>query len=96
MTFPHVATIRRMTESGDKFTYEDSGSTMCFLQPASQEMAESFALTFTKGSIVYLPLDSDVHEKDRLVINGVTYGVKGVKTHDYGSIAHKKAGVESL
>lgn len=96
MRFPHTATIQRLTNSSGKYVYANNGSVKCFLQPADQIATEQFGLTLTRGSVIYLPLGSGVKEKDRLVVNGSTYGVKGVKVHNYGGLAHEKAGVDAL
>lgn len=96
MTFPHTATIQEMTKVGTQYTFADSGTTPCFLQPLSSEMAQSYGIQSTKAHACFLPVDADVAEKKRLVIDGVTYGVKGVRTHNYGSIPHKRAILETF
>lgn len=97
MRFPHTATVQRLQETGGKFEYSNVSTVKAFLQPVSQEDAELFSLTFTKGSVVFLPINSGVKEKDRLVINGATYGIKGIISRAYGSrLNHDKAGVERL
>lgn len=96
MNFPHTATLERMTASGTKFIFTSNGGTACFLQPIDGETAELFAVTFTKGSVAYLPLAADVKTSDRLIIDGIKYGVKGVLNRPYGSLKHKKAILEQL
>lgn len=94
MTFPHSATIQRMTKVGMKYTYGDRATTKCFLQPLDSISAQAFGITFTKAFSCYVPLEADVTEKDQLVIDGRTYGVKGFRLHNYGSLAHKRLFLE--
>lgn len=96
MTFPHSATIQRMTAIGTKFVYGTTGVTPCFLQPISAEVAQSYGLVVGKGSVAYLPSYAAVVDKDRLIIDGTTYGVKGVQHHQYGNLEHKKAVLEAI
>lgn len=94
MNFPHTATIQASTKVGTIYTFADVGTTECFVQPLDTEYAQSTAGNFTKAAQCFLPLSADVSEKMRLVIDGVTYGVSGVRTHDYGNLAHKRAILE--
>jgi hypothetical protein len=96
MNFPHTATISRSIKTGTKYNYADDGTVKCFLQPIDSEEVELYGATFGKASICYLPSTSDVSESDRLVIGGITYGVKGVRHHNYGNLKHKRAIVEAL
>lgn len=96
MTFPHTATIQASTLANGKYTYATTGTTKCFLQPINDEAYPTLGVAYGKGFKCYLPISSTVAEKMRLVINGTTYGVKGIKSHDYGRIAHKQALLEAL
>ena len=96
MHYPHTATLQRMTASGSTFVFTANGSSKCFLQPIDGETAELFAVTFTKGSVAYLPASADVKEKDRIVIDSIKYGVKGILNRPYGGLAHKKVILEQL
>jgi hypothetical protein len=94
MTYPHTATVVRQVKSGTKYTYQDVDETHCFLQPLSNEETLTFGITATQAYQCYLPIDSGVKDKDRLKIDGDTYGVKGVKSHKYGRLTHKRAILE--
>jgi hypothetical protein len=96
VNFPHTATVQRSTKTGTKYTYGDSGSTRCFLQPIDDEAAQLYGITFGKGWFCYLPYDSDVEVADRLLIDGTTYGVKGFRFHKYGNLKHKRASLEQI
>lgn len=96
MRYPHTATIQRMSEVSGKYVYSDVGTTVCFKQPIDDTSAQLFGITFTKGSVAYLPVDADVEAKDNLVIDGVTYGVRGVSVRDYGTLNHRKAILEQV
>lgn len=96
MKFFHSGTIKRLKTLEGKSTFIPHGSTACFLQPIDAETAELYALTYAKGCVIYLPYDADLIASDRITILGDEYGVKGVKAHVYGSIAHKKAVLELL
>lgn len=96
MTFPHTAAIHRMTEAGGKYTFGLSSSSKCFLQPLDAEKSQAYGITFSKGYHCYLPLTADITEKDRLIIDSVTYGVKGVRQHNYGTLSHIRATLERL
>lgn len=96
MIYPHTATIERLQTVGTKYIFAPVGSTKCFKQPIDETSAQLFGLTFTKGSVLYLPLEADVREADRLTISGTQYGVRGVSSRDYGTLSHKKAVIEEL
>jgi hypothetical protein len=96
MTFPHTATVQRQVKVGTKSSYADQGTTQCFLQPLDSEFSQLYGITFGKGSSCYLPYTADVNEGDRLVISGKKYGVRGMREHNYGSLTHKRAVVETL
>lgn len=94
MRFPHVATVRRQYKLGTKYTYSDLGSAPCFLQQLDADKSQLYGMTFGKSFVCYLPITADVLDSDRVVINGITYGVMGIKSEPYGSLQHKKAMVE--
>jgi hypothetical protein len=96
MTFPHTATIRRSTKDGTKYTYSDAGTTQCFLQPLSPEDSQLFGITWSKASVCYIPYETEIQDSDRLVKDGVTYGIRGVKSHNYGSLKHKRLALEEM
>ena len=96
MLFPHSATVQASTKVGTNYTYVDTGSTICFLQPLSDQETQLYGMTFGKGFNCYLPFTSVVADKMRLIIDGVTYGVKGIKTYTFGSLKHKRALLEAL
>ena len=96
MKFPHMASVERMVTTGSKYIYGALGSTKCFVQPIDAETAELYAVTFTKSSVAFLPIDADVKTSDRMIVSGTTYGVKGVMSRPYGSLKHKKAILEQL
>ena len=96
MTFPHTATIRRLTQSGSKHVYGSAGSIKCFVQPLDAQVAQLYGIVFGKASSCYLPLSSDVSESDQLTIDGVIYSVKGIMPRNYGNLAHKQAILEQL
>lgn len=94
MRFPHTASIQRLVTTGDQHLFQASGSSACFLQPLSRVASQAEGISFGKGFNCYLPVNADVMEGDRLVINGVTYGVRGLTTWSYGKLAHKIAMLE--
>lgn len=94
MNFPHVGVIRRSIKTGTKYLYGDFATTQCFLQPLDTTTAVAYGITFSKAFAAYTPLASDIKEGDELVIAGTTYGVAGVREHNYGSLTHKKAMLE--
>lgn len=96
MNFPHTATIQASIKAGTKYTYADAGTTRCFLQPLSDEETQLFGMAFSKSFRCYIPFATEVTESMRLIIDGDTYGVRGVRTHNYGSLAHKRAILERL
>lgn len=96
MNFPHTATISRMGADGDGYTYSSTGTTSCFLQPLDTEETQLFGMAFGKASVCYLPFTADVQTSDKLVIDGHTYGVKGVRSHNYGNLKHQRAILERL
>lgn len=96
MNFPHTATIQTLVQAGTKFTYTTGTTTECFLQPLDTQSATDYSITLTKGFACYLPFASTVAEKQRLIIDGTTYSVRGVRTHNYGRLKHKKAILELL
>lgn len=90
MHFPHTATIQAMTKVGTKYTFAGATTTPCFLQPLDSEYATSVGIDMTKAFSCFIPLATAVAEKQRLIIDGETYGVTGVRTHNYGNLAHKR------
>lgn len=94
MTFPHSATIKRTTKEGTKYTFATLGTATCFLQPLDVESAQALGISFSQSSKLYLPISTDISSGDRVVIDGITYGVKGVQKLGYGSLEHKKAILE--
>lgn len=96
MNYPHTAAILRTVKVGTKYTYAQAGVSVCFLQPLDSEMSIAYGVTMTKGFSCYIPLNADILEKDRLIIDGITYGVKGMRTHNYGSLKHKRAILEMV
>lgn len=96
MTYPHTATIHRKAKVGTKYTFATLASTSCFLQPLDDEKSQLYGIAFSKSFKCYLPDGTDIAEGDRMLINGDTYGVKGVSAFNYGSIAHGRATLEML
>lgn len=96
MNFPHTATVNRLVETNGKYLFAAVGTTKCFLQPIDTESSEMYAITFSKGSVAYLPITADVKESDQLLIDGIKYGVRGKRLHNYGSLKHAKAALEQL
>jgi hypothetical protein len=94
VTYPHIATVSRQTKTGTKYTFAQSHDIRCFLQPLSNEESVSYGITMTKAYHCYMDLSADAIEGDRLLINGDTYGIKGFRVHDYGSLKHKRAILE--
>lgn len=96
MNYPHTATVQRKTKSGTSYTFGSVGTVLCFLQPIDEESAQAFGITFTKGSRCYLPYDADVLTGDRLTVDGTTYGVAGIRKHNYGNLKHQRAVLEEV
>ena len=96
MKYFHIATIERKIKTGTKYVFGPYGSTQCNVQPLSIEDAQIFGVVFAKSSRGYFPFTADVEEGDRLTVNGVVYGVKGIVAHNYGGLAHKKAVLEQI
>lgn len=96
MTFPHTATIQRQTEASGKYTYGNSGTTQCFLQPLDNEESVTFGITFSQSFQCYIPHATDVTDHDRLIIDGDKYGVRGIRFHGYGDLKHKRLILERL
>lgn len=96
MNFPHTASIQRTQASGGKYLFTTIGASICFLQPLSPDESQVYGLTFSKSAACYFPISIDVADGDRLIINGTTYGVRGVMSRVYGSVRHKKAIVEAV
>ena len=53
-------------------------------------------MEINKAHVCYFPLDTDIKEKDRAVISAKKYSVKGVRSHEYGGLAHKRAILELI
>lgn len=96
MNFPHTGTVQRSTQVGSKYIYGDAGSISCFLQPIDAESAQLYGITWAKGSTLYIPIAADLKEGDRIVIDSITYGVRGMKKHNYGNLKHGKAVLERV
>lgn len=96
MKFPHSATIQHNLKVGTQYTWTSVSSTPCLVQPLSDEATALYGLTFGKAFTCFLPFTVDVTERMRLVINGTTYGVKGLPVYDYGLNKHKKATLEKV
>lgn len=96
MNYPHTATILENQKSGTIYTYAENGTTQCFLQPLDAEAAQLYGVTFGKAFNCYLPFTAEVQERTRLQIDGDTYGVKGIKSYNYGTLQHKRATLELL
>lgn len=96
MRFPHTASVERLGEVNGKYIFQPLGVIKCNLQPISETDSQLYGINWTKGSVAYTPISSDVEEGDRLTINGKKYGVRGDTTRDYGSVRmqHKKLIVE--
>jgi hypothetical protein len=94
MNFPFSASVKRPTKVGTKYTYSVVSSTECFLQQLDADKSQLYGMTFGKSFVCYLPLSANVENSDRLTIEGIEYGVVGIKLEPYGNIAHKKAMVE--
>lgn len=95
MTFPHTATIQENVKAGGQYTWTNTVTTACWLQPLDDAAAQLIGATFGKSYYCYLPYTADVTEKKRLVIDGEVFGVKGVKAWNYGQ-KHKRAALEQL
>jgi len=97
MTFPHSCTIQRKVKSGSTYLYSDLYTGIpCFLQPLDEQMSQIVGMTFGKSSRCYVGYETDVLESDRLVVDGITYGVKGFSAHNYGSLKHKRVLLEQI
>lgn len=96
MTYPHTATIQRTAKVGTMYSFAEVGTTNCFLQPLDSVAAESYGIQFVKGSSCYVPYTTDVRVGDRLIIDGGTYGVKGMRSHSYGTLTHRKLALEEV
>jgi len=96
MNFPHTATIRRSSQVGQQFIYNNVGTSKCFIQPLDNETSELMNLTYTQGYWGYFPYGTDIKEKDEIVWDNARYGVKGVKKHNYGNLKHYKILLENI
>lgn len=94
MNYPHTITLRRLQASGSQYIYADSGTITAFVQPMDTESSELLHEGFTKGSFAYVPFATDIRENDEVIFNGVKYGVKGVKSYQFGNLTHKKVLLE--
>ena len=79
MTFMHTGTIRRASMVNDRSSFADLVTTKAFLQPIDNQTAELLNMEFGQGYYVYLPYGTNIKQGDRIIIEGDTYGVKGVK-----------------
>jgi len=96
MKYFHTGTIRRQTQVGQQFIYSDLGTTKCFIQPLDNESSDLLNYTFSQGSWGYFPYGTDIKEKDEFVWNSIKFGVRGVKKHNYGNLAHFKVLLEQI
>lgn len=96
MTFPHSGRLQTLVKSNGMYDFTNGDTVDCFLQPITGEEAQLFGIVFSKGFVCFVPYETTITEKMQIVIDDVTYGVKGVKVHNYGSIKHKKAILEKI
>lgn len=95
MRYPHTATVKRLVSSQGKQLFTSVGNPIaCWLQPLDVEAANVVGMSFGKSYVCYFPLGSDVQEKDRIIIDGNKYGVRGIANRNYGGLKHMKAMVE--
>lgn len=97
MNYPHKITIQRLVETAGRSTYQNLSTDMpAFVQPLDIETTDQINETFAKSSYVYLAINVVIDQNDRVIYDGDSYNVKGVKKYKYGSLTHKKALIEEL
>ena len=61
-----------------------------YLRPLSEESAATNGIQYGYGFNLIVEVNIDVQEGDQVVIAGTTYTVRGIATHDRGTITQYK------
>ena len=86
--------IKRLSRTGDKIDFVTHNTIKAHKQPLTEAYRESFEGDFSKGYVLYADVDSGVKNSDEIVIDSVSYFVRGVKTWDALSIKHLEILIE--
>ena len=78
--------IKRQSYTGTppKSSFAQIATTSCYLRPLTEEQAALNGLQFGLGFSAIFEVGVDIKEADQVVINSVTYTVRGVAVHDRG------------
>ncbi len=83
--------ITRQSYTGDKSTFSTIATQKGYLRPLTEIQASENGFQFGQGFSLLMNDDADIQQGDKVVIDGKTFEVTGVATHDRLSIAHKRA-----
>ena len=83
-----TATVKRLTDVGDKSTYASVGSFACHIQQMTPEETNFIGGVFGRTFKVYAKEDADVGLSDEITIDSVAYKIKAIKTLTYGNLPH--------
>ena len=83
-------TMRLIDTDSGKRLYSMNESGIGHLRQSSDEVTRLNELQFGELWEIYVDSEVDVVVTDRVVVDGYTYTIKGVKTDSFGSINYKK------
>ena len=85
--------IKRLSYSGTpkKGIYATTSTVKGYLRPLSEVQASDNGFQFGQAFVLLVDTSVDLKESDDVVVDGVTYKVKGVANHDRGGLAHRRA-----
>ncbi len=86
--------VSRLVVSGAKETFTSLTTITGHLQPASAETTALSDGDYSKSFTLYTDVDANINIGDKVVIDGLTYYCKGMKTFSIGTLTHKEFIIE--
>ncbi len=85
--------IQRLSYSGTpkKSSFGTVSTVKGYLRPLSEVQASDNGFQFGQAFVLLVDTSVDLRESDDVIIESVTYKVKGVANHDRGGLAHRRA-----
>lgn len=85
--FDRIFTMERLMQMGDKSQYGVGPTTgACMLRQASNELTRINSLQFGELWELFVEAGTDIVPTDRVIVDGVTFTVKGIRNDVLGSV----------
>jgi len=87
-----ITSLQRLSYSGTNGSWtEINAGIRCYLRPMNEQQASVNNYQWGKAFNILVQDGIDIAEGDKVVIDGLTYNVRGVARHNRGREPYKKA-----